>query len=63
MGPDNCQPLVLNENAESIKEPLQTIFDKTFKEGTLSVVWKDAHATALYKHNGEKLDTSSYRPV
>ena len=63
MGQDNCHPRLLKETAESIKEPLQTIFNKTFKEGVLPEVWKDAHVTALYKNKGEKTDTNNYRPV
>ena len=35
MGPDNCHPRLTKETADSIKEPLQMIFNKTFKEGTL----------------------------
>ena len=63
MGPDNCHPRLMKETADSIKEPLQMIFNKTFKEGTLPEVWKDAHVTALYKNKGEKSDTNNYRPV
>ena len=35
MGPDNCNPHLMKETAESIKEPLQTVFNKTFEEETL----------------------------
>ena len=63
MGPDNCHPRLMKETADSIKEPLQMIFNKTFKEGTLPEVWKDAHVTALYKNKGEKSDTKNYCPV
>ena len=63
MGPDNCHPRLLKETAESIKEPLQVIFNKTFKEGTLPEVWKDAHVTAIYKNKGDKSETNNYRPV
>ena len=38
-GPDICHPRLMKETAESIKEPLQMIFDKTFKEGTLAEVF------------------------
>ena len=63
IGPDNCHPRLMKETADSIKEPLQTIFNKTFKEGALSEVWKEAHVTALYKNKGDKFDTNNYRPV
>ena len=38
MGPDNCHPRLMRETAESIKEPIQTIFNKILKERTLPVV-------------------------
>ena len=63
MGPDNCHSRLMKETTESIKEPLHMIFNKTFKEGTLPEVWKDAHVIALYKNKGEKSDTNNYRPV
>ena len=63
MGPDNCHPSLLKETMETVKKPLQTIFNKTFKEGRLPEAWKDAHVTAIYKNKGEKTDTSNYRPV
>ena len=50
MGPDNCHSRLMKVTADSIKEPLQTIFNKTFKEGALPEVWKEAHVTALYKN-------------
>ena len=49
MGPDNCHPRLLKETADSIKEPINIIFNNTFKEGTLPDEWKDAHVTAIYK--------------
>ena len=49
MGPGNYHPRLMKETAESIKKPLQMIFNKTLKEGAFPEVWKDAHVTALYK--------------
>ena len=49
-GPFFSSKSIMKETADSIKEPLQMIFNKTFKEGTLPEVWKDAHVTALYKN-------------
>lgn len=63
MGPDECDPRLLKEMAESIKEPLQIIFNKTVKEGSLSAEWKNAHVMASYKYKGEKNDPNNYRPV
>ena len=55
IGPDSCQPLIMKETTESIKEPLQTVFNKTLKEGTLSEVWKNSYVTVLYENKAENL--------
>ena len=43
--------------------PLQTLFDKTFTEGKVPVIWKDANVTVLFKNIGDKSETTNYRPV
>ena len=63
MGPDECHPRVLRENADILNIPLQTIFDKTFAEGRIPSIWKDANISALYKNKGDKSETTNYRPV
>ena len=63
MGPDGCHPRLLREAADIVKIPLQKIFDKTFSEGCIPKLWKDANISALYKNKGDKTDTTNYRPV
>ena len=46
-----------------MKLPLLKIFDKTFEEGCVPSLWKDANISALYKNKGEKSETTNYRPV
>ena len=63
MGPDGCHPRVLRETYDIINKPKQNIFDKTFMEGKVPDIWKEANITALYKNKGDKSDTTNYRPV
>ena len=63
MGSDGCHPRVLRETADILNVPLQTIFDKTFIEGRIPTIWKDANISALYKNKGDKSKTTNYRPV
>ena len=43
MGPDGCHPRLLRETADIVNIPLQKIFDKTFEEGCVPSLWKDAN--------------------
>ena len=63
MGPDGCHPRLLRETADIVNIPLQKIFDKTFTEGCVPKLWKDANISALYKNKGDKSETTNYRPV
>ena len=63
MGPDGCHPRVPRETYDIVNKPLQTIFDKTFIEGKVPHIWKEANITALYKNKGDKSETTNYRPV
>ena len=49
MGPDGCHPRLLRETADIVNIPLQKIFDKTFEEGCVPSLWKDAHDRLLLK--------------
>ena len=48
-GPDCLHPRVLKETADAIAKPLQIIFNKSLKEGTLPSQWKVANVTAIFK--------------
>ena len=50
MGPDNCHPRVLQETADIVDKPFQTLFDKSFSEDEIPSVWKNANITAFYKN-------------
>ena len=63
MGPDGCHPRILRETADIVNTPLQMIFNKTFTEGCVPTIWKDANISALYKNKGDKSETTNYRPV
>lgn len=63
MGSDNCHPHFLKETADVLSSPLQSIFNKSFEEGTVPDLWKEANITPLYKNKGAKSDTTNYRPV
>ena len=63
MGSDNCHPMFLKETSNILNGPLQTIFNKSFKEGIVPDIWKEANITPLYKNKGSKSDTTNYRPV
>ena len=63
MGLDECHPRVLKEAADILCYPLMTVMNKTFEEGRLPEIWKQASVTAIYKNKGDKCDPSNYRPV
>jgi len=61
-GPDNIHPLFLRETAQSIAEPLPSIFRKSLEEGKVPEDWKTANVTPIYK-KGPKLCAENYRPI
>jgi len=63
MGPDHCHPKLLRETADILSEPLSIIFNRTFEDGCVPTVWKDANISAIYKNKGSNDDPSNYRPV
>ena len=63
MGPDGCHPRILKETAEIIHEPLYEIFKKSFEEGEIPKIWKDANVSSIYKNKGSKSSATNYRPV
>ena len=63
LGRDGCHPRILRETYDIINKPLQNILDKTYMEGKVPDIWKEANITALYKNKGDKNDTTNHRPV
>ena len=60
-GPDGIHPRVLFELWYELLEPLNILFESSYKLGKLPDEWKLGHVTAAYKRN--KGDPSSYRPI
>lgn len=54
MGPDECHPRIVKEAAEILSKPLCMLINKTFKEGQIPKIWKDANVSALFKNKGFK---------
>ena len=61
-GPDQVHPKVLYELTDIIDKPLCTIFNSSFKTGTVPEGWRIGQITALFK-KGSKNSASNYRPV
>ena len=61
-GPDQVHPKVLYELSDIIDKPLCTIFNSSFKTGTVPEGWIVGQITALFK-KGSKNSASNYRPV
>jgi hypothetical protein len=61
-GPDQVHPKVLYELTNIIDKPLCTIFNSSFKTGTVPEGWRIGQITALFK-KGSKNSASNYRPV
>jgi hypothetical protein len=61
-GPDQVHPKVLYELSDIIDKPLCTIFNSSFKTGTVPEGWRIGQITALFK-KGSKNSASNYRPV
>ena len=61
-GPDNIHPKLLIETQSIIKKPLQIIFEKSFTEGKIPKIWKNANVTAMFKKEKKvKQKLSSYK--
>jgi hypothetical protein len=61
-GTDQVHPKVLNELTDIIDKPLCTIFNSSFKTGTVPEGWRIGQITALFK-KGSKNSASNNRPV
>lgn len=63
MGPDGCHPRILKETADIIYEPMYEIFKKSYEEGEVPKIWKDANVSSIFKNKGSKSSATNYRPV
>ncbi|BHF77311.1 hypothetical protein SprV_0602041500 [Sparganum proliferum] len=61
-GPDDIPPKLLKELAAEIAKPLSMLFQASFEAGCLSVHWKFARITPLYKR-GSRASANNYRPI
>ena len=61
-GLDLCRPRILYETKNGLCKPLYLIFSKSFEEGTVPSVWKNASIRALYK-KGDRQLPANYRLV
>ena len=62
MGPDEIHPRVLRELVEVLTKPLCIIYQQSWPTGEVTVDWKLANVTPIYKNN-QKENPGNYRPV
>ncbi|KAK4830528.1 hypothetical protein QYF61_011507 [Mycteria americana] len=62
MGLDRIHPRVLRELVEELAKPLSIIYQQSWLTGEVSVDWRLANVTPIYK-KGRKEDARNYRPV
>ena len=61
-GPDDIQPRILRELANTLPVPLAKIFNFSLRTSTLPTDWKMGNITAIFKKGQRKLP-SNYRPI
>ena len=61
-GPDNISGRVLKNCAQSISYPLSTLFNISFRTGSLPDEWKIANVVPVHK-KGDKNCVKNYRPI
>ena len=62
-GPDGIPNIVLKQCAVELSEPLSILFNLSFQEGTIPVLWSSAHVVPIYKNKGNLSSCSSFRPI
>ena len=48
-GPDNIHPRILSEASEILALPLKILFETSFKRQELSLDWKSANISTIFK--------------
>jgi len=61
-GPDGFPAILLKKLAFELAEPLSTIFEISFRLGTLPKIWLQATVTPVFK-KGNRTDVKNYRPI
>ena len=61
-GPDGIPNILLRECAVGLCEPINFIFNRTFKLGIFPESWKTSFITPIYK-TGDRSKVENYRPV
>jgi len=61
-GPDGIHPMVLQNTAEVVADPLARIFQESYSQGVLPADWKKANIAPIFK-KGSRTDANNYRPV
>jgi len=61
-GPDEIHPMVLQNTAQVVADPLARIFQESYSQGLLPADWKKANIVPIFK-KGSKTDANNYRPV
>ena len=61
-GPDDIQPRILRELANTLSVPFAKIFNFSIRTSTLPTDWKMGNITAIFKKGQRKLPTN-YRPI
>ena len=61
-GPDEISNVFIIRCEDDILEPLHILFNKSFKQGKVPDMWKNAHVTPIHK-KGLKCVPLNYRPV
>ena len=61
-GPDGIHPMVLQNTAEVVADPLAQIFQESYSQGLLPADWKKANIVPIFK-KGSRTNANNYRPV
>uniref|UniRef100_A0A2A4JB85 Reverse transcriptase domain-containing protein n=1 Tax=Heliothis virescens TaxID=7102 RepID=A0A2A4JB85_HELVI len=61
-GSDGIPPIFIKRCAKALASPLQTIFNRSLRDGTFPSTWKEALVIPIFK-SGEKHLVANYRPI
>ena len=61
-GPDNISNLVLKTCAETLSPSIEYLINKSLKDGSFPIIWKEANVVPIYKKD-DRRDIKNYRPV